>query len=284
MAANPPSTKEREYAAWATVAPGWAKHDERLRQATGGVTERMLDAVGLKAGQRVLDIACGTGEPAIPAAERVGPTGAVLATDFVEDMLAFARQKAARKGLRNIEFRRMDGEELDLPANTMDAALIRWGLMFMPDAVGCLKRVHAALRSGGRIAIACWAAPEKNVWASFPRTVVAKYIDVPTPPADAPGAFAFSDPDRLRSTLAAAGFKNIAVDEVPLVLGGEFDTGAQFFGMVLEISGPMARAFAMLNSDQRKLATAEIIAEMEKYRQGGKVAVPGVTWLAHAKK
>lgn len=100
----------RELQSWTSVAPGWRKHGGRLREASGPVSQALLDRAGIKPGDTVLDVACGTGEPAIPAAERVGPTGRVLATDFVDGMVAFAREKAAAASLRNIEFRVSDGE------------------------------------------------------------------------------------------------------------------------------------------------------------------------------
>ena len=104
--------KAKELDAWTKVAPGWKKHDQYQRTISAVVSERMIAAAGITAGQRVLDIASGTGEPAIPIAERVGPKGHVLGLDFVEDMLAFAREKAAAKRLQNVEFKAVDGEAL----------------------------------------------------------------------------------------------------------------------------------------------------------------------------
>ena len=86
--------KEREHKTWTGVAPGWRKHDEFLVRAAHPVTQRMLDLLHLAPGMRVLDIACGTGEPAIPAAERVEPGGQVVGTDFVEEMLAFRARES----------------------------------------------------------------------------------------------------------------------------------------------------------------------------------------------
>ena len=94
---NTSELKQREHRSWTGVAPGWRKHDERLVAASAPVTARMLHLLQVRPGTNVLDIACGTGEPAIAVAERVAPGGRVVATDFVDEMLAFAREKAARR-------------------------------------------------------------------------------------------------------------------------------------------------------------------------------------------
>jgi ubiquinone/menaquinone biosynthesis C-methylase UbiE len=190
---------ELDHRCWTEAARAWRKHDARLRTAFAPVTERMLQATCLGADGRVLDIACGTGEPALSAAEQVGPGGIVLATDFVEEMLAFAREKASERGLDNVVFRRVDAEELEAPAGSFDAVLVRWGIMFMSDPAACLKRARAALRSGGRIAVACWAGPERNAWADS---------------ASAPSLFAFADPERLRRAMQDAGFEDVVLEEV----------------------------------------------------------------------
>src|SRR3990172_4931501 len=114
--------KERQREQWGRAAAGWRKHDERFRRVTAPASQRLLEAAGIAPGHRVLDIACGTGEPAFPAADIVGPAGYVLATDQAPEMLAVAREKAAERGLTNIEFRLADGEELDVEAELFDAA------------------------------------------------------------------------------------------------------------------------------------------------------------------
>jgi SAM-dependent methyltransferase len=199
-------TKELEHLSWTEAAPAWRRYDTRIRTTFAPVTERMLQAACVGADARVLDIACGTGEAALAAAEQVGPGGFVLATDFVAEMLAFAREKAVQRGLDNVVFRRVDAEELEVPAGSYDAVLVRWGIMFMSDPGACLKRARAALRSGGRIAVTCWAGPERNAWAG---------------PVSAPSLFAFADPDRLRRAMEDAGFEDVVIDEVHVGFAGE---------------------------------------------------------------
>jgi len=276
--------KQREFENWTEVTPGWARHDERLRVSLNPVSERMLDAIELREGQEILDIASGTGEPALLAAERVGPGGRVLGTDFVEGMLELARHKAAARGLRNAEFRRVDGEELDAAPGSFDAVLIRWGIMFMPDPQACLARAHAALRPGGRIAVACWGPPDRNPWAALPIAVLKRHMEVPTPPPGAPGLFSFADPARLRGALETAGFTGVAVDDVSVEFGGPFDDGASFVTFTTDIAGPIARLFGKLPDEKRREVIGEVARECESRRSGGKIVLPGSTWLAHARR
>jgi ubiquinone/menaquinone biosynthesis C-methylase UbiE len=280
---NPASPKEAQLAAWTAVAPGWRKHDARLIDASALVSERLLDRARIKVGSRVLDVASGTGEPAIPAARRVGPSGFVLGMDFVEPMLSFAREKAGAAGLSNLEFRCVDGEALDVPAESFDAATIRWGIMFMPDAIACLRQVHRALTPGGHLAVACWAPPDRNPWASVPMTILMKHASVPPPAPGAPGLFAYADPKRLEATLAEAGFSSVVVEPLEITMAS-FDVAADFWTYTRELAGPIAALFAKLSAEQQAAVTTEVLAEVDRLSPGGKTVLTGVTWVASGRK
>jgi ubiquinone/menaquinone biosynthesis C-methylase UbiE len=274
--------KQRELHAWTSVAPGWRKHDESLRRNTSGVTTRMLDLAHLDAGHRLLDLACGTGEPAIPAALRVGPTGYVTASDLVADMVAFAREKAAALGLSNIEFRVADAEQLRLDAGSVDAVTIRWGMMFMPDPLAALRTAHGALKPGGRIVVANWAGPERNPWASIALSVIKRHVDIPPPAPGSTGLYSFADPARSSAMLGEAGFRDIAVEslDVPVI---DVADGTEYFTWVREMAGPIASIYAGLPADLQALVAVEVAAEAQVQSQRrGKVKLSGVTWIASA--
>ena len=191
--ANSVEFKARERESWASAAAGWDRRDELLRKGTAPVTERMLELARIAPGQRVLDIASGTGEPAISVARVVGENGSVVGTDLVDEMLAYARCKAANAGLENIEFQCVDGESLAVGEDLFDAVTIRWGLMFMPEPQSCIALAYGALQSGGRISVVCWAAPEKNPFISLLTQTLGRYMDVPRPPPGAPGIFSMAN-------------------------------------------------------------------------------------------
>jgi len=278
------SAKEREHRDWIRAAAGWKKHDARIRASSAPVTERMLQAARVGADDRVLDVACGTGEPALSAAEQVGPCGYVLGTDFVEEMLAFARKKAARSELANIDFRRVDGEELEVRAASFDAVLIRWGIMFMFNPTACLARARAAVRAGGRVSVACWAEPDRNPWAAIPLSILARHEGAHASPPDAPGIFSFADPRKLRLALEEAGFADVELDEVHLFPGGQFDEGRACFRFVREVTSSIARRFSALPPKIQREVEGEVAREAEAHRWGTKVGVPGVTWVASGRR
>ncbi len=134
---------------WDRAAPRWRKYDEGLRRAGAPVTRRLLELAGIQPGHRVLDIASGTGEPGLPAAELAGPSGFVLLTDQSPEMLAVARDKARAQGLQNVEFRVCDAEQLQLEPESFDAALCCGALPLMPEPVRCFRAACQALKAGG---------------------------------------------------------------------------------------------------------------------------------------
>jgi enediyne biosynthesis protein CalE5 len=269
--------KTREHHNWSTAASAWKTYDTHNQRLFAPVTERMLASAALGAGQRVLDVASGTGEPAIPAALQVGATGSVLATDFSEEMLAVARTKARDRGLTNIELRRVDGEELEV-AETFDTVLIRFGIMFMPDALACLTRSFRALRTGGRIAVATWAPVERNPWLGIPLAAIKRHVEVPAPPPGAPGLFTYADPAKLRSTLEAAGFGELRIDEVPFKITGF--TPADYFRYITGLSAPLSALLAKATPETRQRIEADAVATLAEHTLGGSVSLDAVAWVA----
>jgi SAM-dependent methyltransferase len=272
------SMKEMQHETWTSAASGWRRNDALLRSFMAPVSERMVR--DLKPGQRVLDIASGTGEPALEAAVRVGSTGSVLGSDFVAEMLDFAREKATKRGLHNVEFRLSDGEALDVPAATFDAATMRFGLMFMPDPVACLTRVRQALKPGGSLTLTCWASPDENPWASLLIDVLRRHIDVPNPPPGTPGLFAFADPERLRATLSGAGFRDVKVEKLSFTMV-DFPSGAAFVTYQMDLAGPIAHLFAKVPEEKRAAVKDEMAREAEQ-TGGIPVRLLGLTWVATA--
>ena len=275
--------KQHERDSWASAAAGWGRRDELLREGAAPVTERMLELAWIAPGQRVLDIASGTGEPAISIARAVGENGSVIGTDLVDEMLAYARSKAANEGLDNIEFRCVDGETLTVGEGIFDAVTIRWGLMFMPQPLACLALAHSALQTGGRISVACWAAPEKNPFISLLTQTLGHYMDVPRPPPGTPGIFAMADPDHLCGVLESAGFKNITLEEMEFAMV-DVEDGQAYWEAMSDLAAPVMRLVRQLDDQVRDAFINEIIETANAKMTGERLRMRGTTWIVAAEK
>src|SRR5215472_6702875 len=134
-----------------------------------------VERAALPAGGRVLDVCCGTGASALPAARAVGSSGSVIAVDLAEDLLALGRAKARAEGLRCLEFRRGDMTSLGFPDGSFDAVLCVFGIFFVPDMEAQVAELWRMVRPGGRLAITTWGpdiwAPAYAVWQAAVRRV-----------------------------------------------------------------------------------------------------------------
>jgi len=275
--------KNREHKTWSEVAEGWRKNDEQLRQNAEPVTQRMLDLATIKNGDWVLDIASGTGEPAIPAAQRVGPSGKVIGTDLSDDMLNVARDKAKQQQVDNIEFHCVDGETLPFEVNTFHAATIRWGLMFMPDPVSCLRLAHSVLKDDARVVVSCWAEPERNPFFTHIMSILGQFMELPQLPAGAPGVFAFADPNRLVNVIKESGFQDIEIEDlsVDMVVA---DSGEEYWTIMEGLAGPIVQLMKQLDKETKAKFAQAVIDSANALKQGDKLRMTGTTWIAHARK
>jgi len=171
-----------------------------------------VERLGLLPGARVLDVCCGSGASALPAAEAVGPGGSVLGVDLAEGLLALARAKASSRGLDNVSFRRGDMLALGLDDGSFDAVVCVFGLFFVPDMAEAARELWRLVRPGGQLAVTTWGPrflePVHSVFWEAVHTVR----------PDLHKAFhpwdRVSEPDPLRAILAAAGVEDAEVAAV----------------------------------------------------------------------
>ena len=121
---------------------------------------RTVERLPLAPGMNVLDVCCGMGGSALPAAERVGPTGQVVAVDLAQNLLDKGSKRAAERDLTNIEFRRADLETLPFADRSFDAVICVFGIFFVPDLRGAIRRLWRLVRPSGFLAITIWGAKQ----------------------------------------------------------------------------------------------------------------------------
>ena len=224
---------------WNTTAPKWQDWWQQIEPSLQPISERMMELADIRAGQVVLDVATGIGEPAVTAARRVGPSGYVIATDLSTEMLALGRKRVAELGLQNIDFREMDAETLDLPEKSFDVILSRLGLMFLPDPQGALERMRSLLVPGGRLVAAVWGSPQKVPFARLPMEVAMRELQLPPPTPGMPGVFSLSNADHLEQILTQAGFAHIQIE--PTMLTVEMASAEDYVRFQQTIHAMLAR-------------------------------------------
>lgn len=221
---DPAEFKAKMRTEWRSAATGWRKWHDVVEAEEGGQfhSAKLVELAGIGPGDVVLDVAGGYGEPSLTAARAVGPSGRVVCTDISPEMLAFGQERAAAAGLSNIEFVASDAEQLDFDDGSFDAVLSRAGLMFLPDVAGTLRRLHAFLKPGGRLAASVWGPPaEVQMAAGLP--ILFEELKLPPPPPGRPGIFALADAERLAALVAGAGFRDVATRTMNVVFATRID-------------------------------------------------------------
>lgn len=222
---DPQAYKSTTHSQWQEAAKAWNDWGQVLSQWLGPATEVMLDMAGVRSGKHVLDIAAGAGQQSLVAAARVGPAGRVLATDISESILEFAAENARASGVGHLETLTADGEKLDLPPASFDAAISRVGLIYFPDQQEALTRIKSALKIGGRFAAMVYSTPDKNGFFSLPVSIIRERAALPPPLPGQPGPFSLGAPGVLVEIMETAGFTDIEerVIDAPLCLPGAAD-------------------------------------------------------------
>jgi SAM-dependent methyltransferase len=200
------------------VAEAWRQMRAQDRGVFAAATERLLDLAGIGAGDRVLDVAAGTGEQTLAAARRVGPSGSVLATDISASMLAVAADVLRQEGWSNVETLVADAQHLDLPPDSFDAAISRFGVMLIPAHQEALAAIRRALKPDGKLAAMVWSTAERNPFFALPLEILQArgLLPLPEPGQPGPGPFALGTPDALANVLRQAGYCDVTIEPVAI--------------------------------------------------------------------
>jgi ubiquinone/menaquinone biosynthesis C-methylase UbiE len=251
---------------WDGVAAAWDEYSELIDRHAGVVSQRLVEMAGIKEGDRVLDVACGYGEPSLTAARKVGPDGTVVATDISDEMLGFARRRAEAAGVGNIEFEHSDAFSLDFPPESFDAAVSRWGIIFEPDGEGTAAHIRGFLKPGGRFAISSWGPPERVPFLGIAMKTVMQRLDVPPPPPGTPGPLSRPTEQAIGGLLEGGGFTGIEVEDLEVTF--ELDSPEQYTEFTVEMAAPIKAMIASHPEDVQRETRDAITEAVREFTDG----------------
>jgi ubiquinone/menaquinone biosynthesis C-methylase UbiE len=240
-------------------ADAWQRESQRRKESSGAATEMLLKLADLRAGDRVLEVAAGTGDQALMISRIVGPRGHVAAVDISPNMLAHAANAAREAGLANIETRVMSAEKLEFEENSFDAVLCRFGLMLFPQPQTALAEMHRVVKPTRKVTVMVWSTAEKNPFHGLPLQVVRHIGNLPAPASGQPGMFSLSGAGVLEEVYKRAGFSDVAIHSAAL---------RRKFASLHDAIQTMKSSMAVLQDLMAKLSETDQARAWQQIEQG----------------
>lgn len=263
--------------------PDWDKIGEKFDmwlpqlKAAGDALIETLDA---KAGDRVIDVASGTGEPALTLARKMGGEVEIVGVDAAQGMITIANRKVEQEALKGISFTTMPAESLDFEDNSFDRVLCRFGVMLFEDSLAGAKEMCRVLKPGGRFAIAVWHTPETMPTLHWTYQVMAPRLPEEVHPPLAK-VTSLGGPGVLEDLLHKAGFGDFEVETK--VLNYQFETFDEYWDLV-EASDILKMQYDALPEGDRDTIRDEVGQLARDFVIDGKFVVPHEYLIAYGTK
>jgi ubiquinone/menaquinone biosynthesis C-methylase UbiE len=259
----------------------WADRQQAQDILLKPVADILIDRARAKAGERIVDVGCGSGAIAIALAQEAGPSGHVLGIDISGPMLERARQIAPAS--LPVDFVLADATVYPFDPASFDLLVSRFGVMFFAEPVRSFANLRRALKPSGRLAFACWREPRENPFFMVPLQAVYKHAPkMPQLGPEEPGPFAFASEARVQRILSEAGFTGIAMEPCDLSLDTAIGRGLDAaVESALEI-GPAARALAEQPPDVVAAASRSIREALTPLARGQTVPLDASIWIVTA--
>jgi len=244
----------------------WRRQSAAMGSA---MTDAIVAAAQIEPGMRVLDVACGTGEPAISIATLLNGTGEVLGVDISSSPLEIARRRAEERGLSNARFEQADAHQLAFGDDSFDRVTSRLGIMFFADLPNALRQMHRVLKPGGSVTLLAWGVMGQPYFSSTIGTLLRAMPGCEIPEL-ARKMFAFGQPGLLAGKLRAAGFSS--VDEqfvtVPWTWPG---TPQEVWEYFKQVTVPFAPLLKSVPPQRQQEIDAAVINAISQYAEGDEV-------------
>jgi SAM-dependent methyltransferase len=244
------------------------------------MTEAIVAEAKVEPGMRVLDVACGTGEPAISLALLLQGTGLVLGVDISSQPLRLASQRARERGLGNVSFQQADVHHLPFPASHFDRVTCRLGVMFFSDVARALRELRRVLKPGGRITLLVWGPMQQPYFESTLGTIL-RTVPGSTLPASGRQMFRFGEAGTLVAALAAAGFSSIE-EQFRIVPWSWPGTPEEVWDYFQEVTVPFRPLIDAIPNHQRAVVQAQVLEAIRRHYDGAQVNFTATICLASA--
>ena len=246
------------------------------------VTDALVEYARPESGMQVLDLASGTGEPAISLALRVGAAGHVTALDLSAELLEIAEKRAVARGLKNFSTQRADAHSLPFPDHSFDLATSRFGVMFFRDPVTALGELRRVLRSGAGACFLAWGPFDQPYWRST-MGVVHRRVGGPLLPPDGPNPFRFAETGSLSAVLRSAGFNDIE-EEMKTLSWTWPGSAEEVWDQAQAVAVPFRPMLERVPDEEWPKIHAEVHEAVSRYSDGEKIAFGVQVILASGRK
>jgi SAM-dependent methyltransferase len=269
---------------WGTSFRLTASEKWRAKSAAMGrdVTEALVAYAHPQPNMRVLDLASGTGEPAITIATRIAPSGHVTALDLSSDLLAIAADRARQRGLTNVTTQQADAQHLPFPDQQFDLATSRFGVMFFRDTQRALRELHRVLKPGARACFAVWGSKDQPYFAST-IGVVHRHVGGPFLDPNGPDPFRFSRPGSLSEALTQSGFSH-PQEETRTLCWTWPGPPEEAWEQQRAIATPFLPMFNRVPAEAWPKINDEVHAAIRRHEKNGAIEFGATIILAAAKK